>query len=33
MGQMFSAANALFTHFKPSGQRLAVVTPTAAGPA
>ena len=26
MGQMFSAANALFTGFKPSGKRLAVVT-------
>jgi acetyltransferase len=26
MGQMFSAANALFTGFKPSGQRLAIVT-------
>ena len=26
IGQMFSAANALFTGFKPSGQRLAVVT-------
>ena len=26
LGQMFSAANALFTGFKPSGKRLAVIT-------
>ncbi|MBU0601206.1 MAG: GNAT family N-acetyltransferase [Gammaproteobacteria bacterium] len=31
IGQMFSAANALFTGFKPSGKRLAVVT-NGAGP-